>query len=202
MRFGQIARFAATLLLALAAAGPARADGTVLRAGGCGSRIFVATTSGYSVLTRIGGEGVKNDDVLVGKVDTVGNTELYDRTQGFNFSAVVEARHLSRDEITSRIAVACRSLWHNGLTSGTVLRSEGCRGRIFVSGPAGYAVLQRLAGGIVGKDDELTGDFNRPGRATVKDKQTGSVLTVFVEDYQLSRAAAERKMAALCSANQ
>jgi hypothetical protein len=202
MRFGSVVSFVAALMLAVIAAAPARADGTVLRATGCGGRIFVSSVTGYSMLTGTGTEGVRDGDALIGKVDTIGYTELYDRTRGFNFSASIEERNLDRSEIAPRIAIACRSLLQNGLTTGTVVRGEGCRGRIFVSGPAGYAVLQRLAGGIVGKDDELSGDFNKPGRATVKDKQTGSVLTVFVEDYQLSRAAADRKMAGLCSANQ
>ena len=197
MRLGSAAfLFAAAVM----AAGPARADGTVFRAAGCGDKMFVSSTTGFSILTGIGGTGVEDKDALVGKVDEVGHTELYDRTHGFNFSAIVEDRRLSREDVVPRIATACRSLLQNGLASGTVMRGDGCGNRIFVSGPQGFAVLQRLTGGIVGKDDELTGDFNKPGRATVKDKQTGAMLTVFVEDFQLSRAAADRKMTALCPA--
>ena len=198
MRFSSIVALVAVAVIAAGA--PARADGTVFRATGCGDRMFVSSTTGFSILTGIGGVGVKDEDALVGQVDTIGHTELYDRTRSFNFSANVEDRRLSREEIVPRIAVTCRSPLQNGLATGTVTRSEGCRDRIFVSAPQGVAVLQRLAGGVVGKDDELTGDFNKPGRATVKDKQTGAVLTVFVEDFQLSRAAADRKMTALCVA--
>lgn len=195
MRLGPI-----VLVAAILASSPAWADGTVFRAAGCGDKMFVSSTTGFSILTGIGGTGVKDQDALVGKVDTIGHTELYDRTGGFNFSANVEDRRLSREDIVPRIAVICRAPLQNGMASGTVMRSEGCRDRIFVLAPQGMAVLQRLAGGVVGKDDELTGDFNKPGRATVKDKQTGAMLTVFVEDFQLSRAAADRKITALCTA--
>lgn len=186
--------------LALAASGPARADGTVFRATGCGDKIFVTSSTGYSILSGIGGTGVADKDELVGTVDGLGHTQLYDRTKGFNFSAETEERRLSREDVTPRIAIACRGENANALTNGTIVRAEGCGNRLFVSTAQGYAVLDRLAGGIVGKDDQVSGDFNKPGRATLKDKQTGSELTVFVEDFMLSRAAADRKMTALCSA--
>lgn len=186
-------------LLAVLAAAPAWADGTVFRTTGCGDKLFVTGADGFSVLTGIGGTGVADKDELVGKVDAIGHTQIFDRTKGFNFSANVEARKLTREEVMPKIAVACRGQLVNGLASGQVVRAEGCGNRIFVSAPQGFAVLDRLAGGMVGKDDEVSGDFNKPGRATVKDKQTGSTLTVFVEDYMLSRAAADRKMAALCT---
>lgn len=186
--------------LTLALAGPSRADGTVFRATGCGDKIFVSSATGYSVLSAIGGTGVADKDELIGTVDGIGHTELYDRTKGFNFSAETEDRRLSREEVVPRVATACRGVNENALTNGTIARADGCGNRIFVETPQGFAVLDRLAGGIVGKDDEVAGDFNKPGRATLKDKQTGSELTVFVEDFMLSRAAANRKMSALCSA--
>ncbi len=179
-----------------------RADGTVFRAQGCGDKIFVTSSTGYSILSGIGGTGVADKDDLVGNVDGVGHTELHDRTKGFNFSAEIEERRLSQQDVTPRIAVACRGENANALTNGSVARADGCGNRIFVETPQGYAILDRLAGGIIGKDDEVTGDFNKPGRATVKDKQTGSELTVFVEDFMLSRAAADRKMTALCTGAQ
>ncbi len=186
--------------LALAASGPARADGTVFRAAGCGDKIFVTSSTGYSILSGIGGTGVADKDELVGTVDGIGHTQLYDRTKGFNFSAEIEDRRLSREDVLPRIAIACRGENANALTNGTVVRADGCGNRLFISTAQGYAVLDRLAGGVVGKDDQVSGDFNKPGRATLKDKQTGSELTVFVEDFMLSRAAANRKMTALCSA--
>jgi hypothetical protein len=192
----------AVVALALAAAGPARADGTVFRAEGCGGKIFVTSTTGYSVLSGIGGTRVADKDELVGTVDGIGHTQLYDRTKGFNFSAEIEERRLSREDVLPRIAIACRGENANALTNGSVARADGCGNRIFVETPQGFAVLDRLAGGIVGKDDEVSGDFNRPGRATLKDKQTGSELTVFVEDFMLSRAAANRRMTALCNGTQ
>lgn len=187
-------------LLAVLAAWPARADGTAFRAAGCGDKLFVTSLNGFSVLTGIGGSGVADKDELIGKVDGIGHTQIFDKTKGFNFSANVEEARLSREAVMPKVAVSCRGQYVNGLASGQVVRSDGCGNRIFVSAPQGFAVLDRLAGGMVGKDDELTGDFNKPGRATVKDKQTGSTLTVFVEDYRLSRAAADRKMTALCAA--
>ena len=64
--------------------------------------------------------------------------------------------------------------------------------------PQGYAVLERIAGGVVADGDTLTGNFNRPGRATVQDRQSNSSLVVFVEDLWLSKSATERKMTASC----
>jgi hypothetical protein len=186
--------------LALAASGSARADGTVFRAGGCGDKIFVTSTTGYSILSGIGGSGVADKDELVGTVDGLGHTQLYDRTKGFNFSAEIEDRRLSQEDILPRVAIACRGENANALATGTVTRADGCGNRLFISTAQGYAVLERLAGGVIGKDDQVSGDFNKPGRATLKDKQTGSELTVFVEDFMLSQAAANRKMTALCSA--
>jgi len=190
----------AIVALALATSVPARADGTVFRAQGCGDKIFVTSSTGYSILSGIGGAGVADKDELVGTVDGIGHTQLYDRTKGFNFSAEIEERRLSREDVLPRIAISCRGENANALTNGTVVRADGCGNRIFVSTPQGYAVLDRLAGGVIGKDDQVSGDFNKPGRATLKDKQTGSELTVFVEDFMLSQAAANRKMATLCNA--
>jgi hypothetical protein len=59
-------------------------------------------------------------------------------------------------------------------------------------------VLERLAGGLVYVGDTLTGDFSRAGRATVKDHQTGADLVVFVDDFQLPKSAAQRKIIASC----
>jgi hypothetical protein len=172
----------------------------VFRAQGCGDKIFVSSSTGYSILSGIGGSGVADKDDLVGNVDGIGHTQLYDRTKGFNFAAEIEERRLSQPDVLPRIAISCRGENANALTSGSVARADGCGNRIFVETPQGYAVLERLAGGVIGKDDQVTGDFNKPGRATLKDKQTGSELTVFVEDFMLSRAAANRKMTALCNA--
>ena len=169
-----------SLLIAalMLAAMPAWGDGTVFRATGCGGKMFVSSISGYSILSGIGDAGVADKDELVGTVDGIGHTLLYDRTKGFNFSAETEERRLSQQEVTPRIAIACRGENANALASGTVVRAEGCGNRIFVSAPQGFAVLDRLAGGVVGKDDQVAGDFNKPGRATLKDKQTGLELTV------------------------
>src|SRR5581483_5053334 len=109
-------------------------------------------------------------------------------TSGRHFAAVVEAHGLSRGEFAQRAAGLCRDAAQPyGFATASVVRSEGC------------ASLDRLAGGTVYKDDSLSGDFNKPGRARVTDKQTGATLIVYVEDYRLDRSAAERRMRALCT---
>jgi hypothetical protein len=84
------------------------------------------------------------------------------------------------------------------LTSGQVERADGCRGKIFVNTPQGYAVLELLSGGIVANGDTLSGEFNRPGRATVRNPQTGGEFVVFVDDFQLPKSAEARKVAENC----
>jgi hypothetical protein len=181
------------------AAPPASADGTVARAAGCGDRMFVSTINGYSLLSGVGGQHIAERDELVGETDKPGYAQLYDKTSGRHFAAVVEAHGLGRGEFAQRAAGLCREAARPyGFATASVVRSEGCGSRIIVSGPQGFAVLDRLAGGTVYKDDSLSGDFNKPGRARVTDKQTGAALIVYVEDYRLDRSAAERKMRALC----
>jgi len=135
--------------VALLAAAPAYADGTVLRAKGCGDKIFVASENGYSVLAGAG-QGVAGDgDKLVGEVDRIGFASFYDPKSGSRFSASIDERGLSKAEINQRIAASCRSETAYGETSGQVERAAGCGNKIFVSTAQGYAVLERLAGGIV-----------------------------------------------------
>ncbi len=191
---------AAAAALVAAAASQAHADGTVARAAGCGDRLFVGTVNGYSLLSGVGGLHIAERDELVGEVDKPGYTQLYDKTSGRHFAAVVEAHGLSRGEFAQRAAGLCRDAAQPyGFATASVVRSEGCGSRIVVSGPQGFAILDRLAGGTVYKDDLLSGDFNKPGRARVTDKQTGATLIVYVEDYRLDRSAAERRMRALCT---
>jgi hypothetical protein len=193
---------AVPLLLAaalLAGAGTAAADGTVLRAKGCGDKMFVASGSAYAVLTATGtAAGVADGDTLVGEVDRIGFSMLYDRTSGRSVSATIEEYRLDRTQINQRIAVSCRTLTSNAFARGTVSRAIGCNNRIIVNTDKGYAILQRLAGGMVADGDSVSGDFNQAGRATLKDAQTAATVTVFVEDFQLSRSAITHKMASLC----
>ena len=42
--------------------------------------------------------------------------------------------------------------------------------------------MERISGGVVADGDTLVGNFTRPGRATMQDRQSGSSLVVFVED--------------------
>jgi hypothetical protein len=137
-------------------------------------------------------------DKLVGDVDRFGFGSFYNSQSGRRFSASVEDRGLDKAQITQRIAGSCRSAGGGAQISGQVERAPGCGNKIFVNTDQGYAVLERLAGGLVYVGDTLTGDFNKAGRATVKDRQTGAELVVFVDDYQLPKSAAERKITAIC----
>jgi hypothetical protein len=193
-----LVRCAVILLAVLLSAMAARADGTAYRATGCSSTIFVSTPSGYSVLQVDPGHGVKDGDNLRGEVEKIGNPLLFDVTSTRSVFARVAELHLSQAEITQRVAIRCRGPVGDAITSGYVSRVTGCGTRIFVNTPQGYAVLERISGGVVADGDTLSGNFNRPGRATVEDKQSASTLVVFVEDLWLSKSAVERKMTASC----
>lgn len=191
---GALFLFALPLLFAAAA----RADGTVYRANGCGDYIFVSAQSGFSVLLADGGGGVKDGDSLSGDVERIGHPILFDSTAGRSVFARVAERRLTQAEIVQRVALRCHSPLAAAFTSGYVSRAAGCGSKIFVNTAQGFAVLERIAGGIVADGDTLSGNFNRPGQATVEDKQSGSRLVVFVEDLWLSKSAVERKMTASC----
>jgi hypothetical protein len=186
------------LLALLALVGTAYADGTVYRVSGCGEYLFVSSESGYSVLVTNGGSGVKEGDVLVGDVERLSQGVLFDRTAGVTVFARVDDRRLTDSEIGPRIAVRCQSPLGHTLISGSVSRTSGCGSKIFVDTPQGYAILERLSGGIVADGDTVQGDFNRPGRATIEDRQSGSSSTVFVADLWLSKAAIQRAITASC----
>jgi hypothetical protein len=183
---------------ALLGAAPAHADGEVTRAKGCGQKIFVSGAHGYSVLSGTVEGMVKDGDVLVGDLELVGHVAIYDRTAGRNVFVMIEEHGLDRSQITQRIATACRSEVANTFTSGQVLRTRGCGNKIFVDATNGFAVLERIAGGTVNEGDTVSGNFNRAGRATVQVKQSGITLTVFVDDFELSRSAIRRKIAETC----
>jgi hypothetical protein len=188
--------FAAMALLDLSAA--ARADGTVLRAAGCGDKIFVASDNGYSVLVATVRGVAADGDRLLGDVDKIGFSSFYIPKTGRRFSATIDERGLDKSAIAARIATSCRAANAAVIVSGQVERAPGCGNKIFVNTDAGYAVMERLAGGLVYVGDTLSGDFGKAGRATVTDKQTGAELIVFVDDFQLPKSAAERKIAAAC----
>jgi hypothetical protein len=186
------------LVALFSAAVPAHADGTVLRAKGCGDKVFVASDNGYSVLVASDRDVAEDGDRLLGDVGRIGFASFYIPKTGRRFSASIDERRLSKSEITQRIAVSCRAPNAENLAAGVVERAPGCGNKIFVNTNQGYAVMERLAGGLVYVGDTLSGDFNKAGRATVKDKQTGAALIVFVDDFQLPKSAAERKIAASC----
>jgi hypothetical protein len=193
----QVLFLAAAALLAAAAA-PAFADGTVLRAKGCGDKVFVTTENGYSVLVASALDVADDGDKLVGNTDQLGFQSFFIPQSGRRFSASVDQRGLNKSEITTQVATSCRLPTGDRLTSGQVERAAGCGNKIFVNTDQGYAVLERLAGGIVGVGDTLTGDFSRAGRATVRDHQTNSDLVVFIDDFQLPKSAAQRKITQSC----
>ena len=189
------------LLLALAlltTAAPAFADGTVLRAKGCGDKVFVSTDRGYSVLRATELGVAQDDDKLVGNTDTIGYQSFFIPESGRRFSAMVEETGLSKPDVTGRIAAICRTAAIERVISGQVERSTGCGNKIFVNTVEGYAVLERLAGGLVYPGDTLIGGFTRAGRTTVKDAQTGAELVVFVDDFELPKSAAQRKITEAC----
>ena len=192
-----IVKAAALFALILLSAAPAFADGTVLRASGCGEKVFVATESGYSVLVASGADVANDGDKLVGSTEKLGFSSFYLPQSGRRFSASVDARGLTKAEVTTRIAASCHAVGER-LTSGQVERAAGCGNKIFVNTDEGYAVLERLAGGLVYAGDTLTGNFSRAGRTTVKDRQTSAELVVFVDDFQLPKSAAQRKIAESC----
>jgi hypothetical protein len=177
---------------------PALADGTVLRGRGCGDKVFVATENGYSVLVANQSDAADDGETVMGNTDNLGFFSFYLPQSGRRFSASVDERGLSKSEVTTRIAASCRSASGSHVTSGQVERAAGCGNRIFVNTAEGYAVLERLAGGVVTAGDTLTGDFSRAGRTTVRDHQSNTDLVVFVEDFQLPKSAAQRKIAANC----
>jgi len=192
-----IALAAMAVTIATWSAAPARADVTVTRAKNCGDKIFVYDGANYAVLTAIAANLVADGDTLGGDVGKIGQTLLYDRTSGQSVSVLVEEIGLDKAHIAPRIAASCHSAASRSV-SGTVERSTGCGSRIFVNTLKGYAVLERLSGGTVFDGDTVTGDFDRPGRAMIEDRQSGATVTVFVEDFQLSRSAVERKMTVAC----
>jgi hypothetical protein len=170
----------------------------VLRAKGCGDKVFVTTDNGYSVLIASETGVAADGDKIVGNTDSVGFSSFYLPDKGRRFSASVDARNLSKSDVTTQIAAYCRTAGGERLTSGQVERAAGCGNKIFVNTDEGYAVLERLAGGLVYVGDTVTGDFSRAGRTTIKDRQTNTDLVVFVDDFALSKSAAQRKITETC----
>lgn len=185
-------------LLLLAFAAPAFADGTVTRAKGCGDAIFVLGQNGYSVLVASQHDAADDGDTIVGDIDKIGFGSFYDSKTGRHFTASIDDRGLDKSAVSVRIAARCRSLTAFNLTSGQVEHADGCGGKIFVNTAQGYAILEQLSGGVIANGDTLTGDFNRAGRATVRNPQSGAELVVFVDDFGLPKSTASRKIAESC----
>jgi hypothetical protein len=196
MTAARVVLFAAIAFLS--ASGPAWADGSVLRAKGCGDRIFVTTEHGYSVLRASDPGSVEDDDGFSGDADRIGFSSFYVARSGRRFFAEVEERGLTKSEVTQRIAASCRSPTERAQTFGQVERATGCGGKIFVNTAAGYAIVERLAGGEIAVGDALTGDFSRVGRATLKDRQSNAEIIVFIDEFGLEKSAAARKEAQSC----
>lgn len=193
-----LVRGALIAIAAMLMAAAAHADGTVFRAQGCGDYIFVAGTSGYSILLSTGANFVKEGDELRGDIDRIGHPILFDSTAERSVFAQVTENNLTRADVTQRIAARCRSPSGEVVINGFVSRASGCGRKIFVNTPKGYAVLEQLSGGIVADGDTLVGPFDHPGRVTVEDRQSGAQLVVFVDDVWLSKSAASRRMTESC----
>jgi hypothetical protein len=178
--------------------GAAYADGTVLRATGCGGKVFAGDDNGYAVLDAGQSDIAKDGDKLVGDFDHIGFRSFTVGDDGRQFSARVNERGLTKAEITARIAASCRTATSGTQTSGYVERIDGCGGKAFVSTTQGYAVIERLSGGIIATGDTLSGELNRYGRATVTNPQTGASFVVFVDDFALPKSAEARKVAESC----
>jgi hypothetical protein len=170
----------------------------VLRAKGCGDKVFVTTENGYSVLVVSEADAAVDGDKLMGNAYKLGFASFYIPDKGTRFSASVDARNLTKSNVTTQIAAYCRAVGSERATSGQVERADGCGNKIFVNTNEGYAVLERLAGGLVYVGDTVTGNFGRAGRTTIKDNQTNTELVVFVDDFALPKSAAQRKITETC----
>jgi len=93
----------------IAAAAPAFADGTVLRAKGCGDKIFVAGERGYSVLIASQQDTVGDGDTIVGDINRAGFASFYDSKSGRHFTASIDERGLDKSVITMSSMTAGRS---------------------------------------------------------------------------------------------
>src|SRR5258708_13995586 len=93
----------------IASALPAFADGTVLRAKGCGDKIFAGTENSYSVLIASQQGTADDGDTIVGDLNRIGFGSFYDSKSGRRFTATVDERGLVKSPITVRIPPACRS---------------------------------------------------------------------------------------------
>jgi hypothetical protein len=185
-------------LMLVATAAPALADGTVFRTKGCDGKVFVSTDRGFAMLRATEIDVADDGDRLVGDTDKIGYASFFIPRSDRRFSAMVEVTGLSKTDVTARIAATCRVAAAERQISGRAERSTGCGNKIFVDTVEGYAVLERLAGGLVYPGDTLIGGFTHAGRTTVKDKQTGADLVVFVDDFELPKSAAQRKITEAC----
>jgi hypothetical protein len=168
---------------------------------GCGDKLFVSSQHGYSMLQLTSTAKLNVGDVLNGDVEKIGYVSLFDTGTGERFSAIVQEPFLSDADLASKVAITCRPPRPLGPAVAVVTRAMGCRTKLFVLAPNGYAMLDRLAGGgVVVKGDHLTGDFNKPGRAVMEDTDNHTPITVFVQDYMLSRSAVANRIAAYCRA--
>src|SRR5262249_53164824 len=143
---------------------PARADGVVYRVRGCGEYLFATTQTGDAVLAGNISSAVKERDELRGNIERLGVATLFGPPAETSVSANVQEVRLDKAEADRRIAIHCRVPWAERIVSGSV--SRVCGNTIFVDTVNGYAVLERLAGGVVAVNDELSGNFDRPGNAS------------------------------------
>ncbi|HEX3952879.1 MAG TPA: hypothetical protein VHW90_04860 [Stellaceae bacterium] len=91
-----------------AALGDTIVSGYVLRANGCGTRIFVDAPQGIAVLQRIAGGTVADGDTLMGSFNHPGRTTVQDRQTGSTLVAFVEDLWLSKSAADRKMTTSCR----------------------------------------------------------------------------------------------
>jgi hypothetical protein len=84
-------------------------NGYVSRATGCGSKIFVNTPMGYTVLEQLSGGLVANGDTLVGPIDHPGRAIVEDKQSGGRIVVFVDDLWLSKSAAATRIKESCRT---------------------------------------------------------------------------------------------
>jgi hypothetical protein len=88
-------------------------DGSVVRAKGCGSRFFIAYQAEYALAQWLGGEMVKDGDVLAATDDSVsfereGRMNFMNLATGRTVDVVIEKALLNLADFKLTVAQVCR----------------------------------------------------------------------------------------------
>ena len=159
---------------------------------------FTGSENGYSVLITSEPGSVDDGDTIVGDLNRVGFGSFYDSKSGRPFTASIDERGLSKSEVGVRIAselpVANRLQSHQRPSRACRrLRQQDLRQH-----PAGLrdprAVVGRHCRQRRHADRRLQSRRPRHRSKTI----TGAEFVVFVDDFQLPKSAAARKVAESC----